>query len=189
MALSLPAQVDARRLATQGARLVGEFPVEVLVRLTALFSEVRPVAADLNFALNGQGQVTVRGVLQARITTTCQRCLQPVTLSLRGDVDYVPEAEAAEIGLASATPAPELPLDLLTLIEDEVLLTCPMAPTHPAGECRPFTMNDDLPATPDRKNPFDVLSALRQNSADSPRNDDATSNSSGVTPNGRTARS
>jgi uncharacterized protein len=163
MVLALPAQVDARRLATQGARLVGEFPVQVLARLNALFSEVCPVAVDLNFALNGQGQVTVSGVLQARFTTTCQRCLQPVTLSLRGNLEHVPEAEAAENGFARSPQAPELPLDLLTLIEDEVLLACPMAPTHPAGDCRPLTTQDELPATPDRKNPFDVLSALRQN--------------------------
>ncbi len=162
--LALPAQVEARRLALQGTRLVGEFPVAVLARLTALFEEVQPVVADLYFALNAQGQVTVSGVVQTRITTTCQRCLQPVTLSLIGDLAHVPEAEAAETGLEISPLAPTSLLDLLTLVEDEILLACPMAPTHPAQECRPLAMDADPVVAPARKNPFDVLSTLRQNS-------------------------
>jgi uncharacterized protein len=159
---SLPEHVDARRLAVQGARLAGEFPVRVLERLTAIFRDVQPVAVTLNFALNGQGRVVVRGTLRTRGTAICQRCLQPVTLSLGGDFEHLPEAEAAETGLAAAALAQELPLDLLTLIEDEVLLACPMAPMHPADECRPYKTDGSSSGAAERKNPFDVLSALRQ---------------------------
>ena len=176
MVLTLAEHVDPRRLATQGTRLAGEFPAAVLTRLTAIFMDVQPAAATIDFSLNDEGRVILRGHLHGRVTGTCQRCLAPVTLNLKGDFEHLPEEEAAaERGLDSVAQEGESSLDLLALIEDEMLLACPMVSMHPYGQCRPL-MTGDISHTADRENPFDVLSALRQNKPEEPRNFDAASN-------------
>ena len=176
MVLTLAEHVDPRRLAAQGIRLAGEFPAAVLTRLTAIFTDVQPVAASIDFSLNAEGRVILRGHLNGRVTATCQRCLAPVTLNLTGDFEHLPEEEeAAERGLASVAHESESSLDLLALIEDEMLLACPMVPMHPHDQCGP-SMTGGISRTTDRENPFDVLSALRQNKPKEPRNLDAASN-------------
>ena len=178
MVLTLAEHVDSRRLAAQGTRLAGEYPAAVLTRLTAIFTDVQPVAASIDFSLNAGGRVIVRGHLNGWVTATCQRCLAPVTLNLKGDFEHLSEeeeGESAEQGLASVAHESESSLDLLALIEDEMLLACPMVPMHPHDQCGP-SMTGGISRTTDRENPFDVLSALRQNKPKEPRNFDADSN-------------
>ena len=70
----------------------------------------------------------------------CQRCLQPLewtvdqktVVALAGSEDEADALDAesdGEVVLAAG------PLDPLELVEDELLLTLPYAPTHPEGEC------------------------------------------------------
>lgn len=175
MAPTLPEKVDARRLAAQGARLTGDLPAAALSRVTAILTEVQPVAVVIDFSFNDEGRVALRGHLQASAVATCQRCLEPVILNLRGDFEHLPEQEeeAAETALGSGRLERESPLDLLALIEDEILLACPMVPMHPDDQCQPLITG----GIASRENPFDVLAALPQNKPEEPRKFDAASNS------------
>jgi uncharacterized protein len=173
MTLTLPERVDARRLAAQGTRLSGELPVAALPRLTEIFTDVQPVTVAIDFSLP-EGRVTLRGRLQGRVTATCQRCLQPVTFDVTSDFEYLPEDEQVAVtALEPVSLERESPLDLLELIEDEILLACPMVSMHPEGQCQPLLASDIA----DRENPFDVLSALRQNRLGEPGKFDPASNS------------
>jgi len=103
--------------------------------------------------------------LDGAVFMTCQRCLRPLAvpvaqqtvLLLAGD-----EAELArldvdepEVILASA------PLDCLTLVEDELLLSLPFAPCHAEGACAaaaPVSPPQDAPS------PFAHLAGLKTGS-------------------------
>lgn len=172
-ALPLPEKVDARRLAVQRTCLSGELPVAALARITAIFTDVQPVTVAIDFSLN-EGRVVLHGHLQGRVTAICQRCLQPVTLNLSNDFEHLPADEEAAVTAPESMPLErESPLDLRALIEDEVLLACPMVSMHPEGQCQPPIAS----GIADRENPFDVLSALRQNRPEGPGKLDPASNS------------
>lgn len=174
MAPTLPDHVDAGRLAAQGTTLEGGFPAAALNRLSSTFTNVQPAAVSIEFALNDARQVVLRGEVSGRVTAICQRCLQPVDLDLRGEFEYVPEAEE----MLEAGPVPSAAsanFDLLALVEDELLLACPMIPKHADPDCHP-PPEDEGRAGSGRENPFDVLATLRQNIKDKPRRSDAASN-------------
>ena len=88
---------------------------------------------------------------QAQVSCTCERCLEPVQLTLSAKRGFeffesaaLADARTEQIGQAEEALDPELervdflaPEDaasLKTLVEDELLLELPMAPKH--GDCR-----------------------------------------------------
>lgn len=170
LSVVLPERVDAHRLAEQGAVLEGRCPATLLTRLAAQASGVEGATARLVFARDEAGRVLVRGRVKGGITTPCQRCLEPVTLVLESEFEFRPEEEGEEFlpppGGAAVPAERELPVR--ALVEDELLLLCPMIPCHPPGSCQPAAATEMATAENGRKNPFDVLAALRQNAGDPP---------------------
>jgi uncharacterized protein len=166
----LPERVDARRLAEQGGVLEGRCPAGLLPRLAAQASSVEEATARLVFARDEAGCLLVHGEVLGGITTTCQRCLEPVTIKLESEFEFRPEEEGEEFlpvpGGAATLAEKEVPVR--ALVEDELLLLCPMIPCHPPGSCRPTVTTDETSPGNGRKNPFDVLAALRQNAEDPP---------------------
>ncbi len=138
--------VDANELAQHAAALERAYPVEALARLleagaaggTELVLKVRFATLD--------GRVAVTGVLSGEVALTCQRCLQPVTLTIdeplravlvanEDEISLVPESHEAVIAQAGR-------FDLRWFAEEQALLALPMVPAHLSGdEC----------AGPDRK--------------------------------------
>ncbi len=169
----LPERVDARRLAEQGGALKGQCPAATLTRLAALALEVKDATASLDFEQDEAGRVLVRGKVKGGIRTTCQRCLEPVAITLAGEFEFRPDEEGEEFlpEPGNPTPAAESELPVRALVEDELLLLCPMIPCHPPGTCQAADSADSagrLSHGAARKNPFDVLAALRQNAGDPP---------------------
>lgn len=166
----LPERVDARRLAEQGGHLEGRYPSTVLERLAALALEVKDARARLDFTRDEAGRLRVRGEVQGGVVMSCQRCLEPVAIALEGAFEFSPEEEGEEFLVEPGRAA--LPLDtalpVRALVEDELLLLCPMIPSHPPGECQAASNGQDSVDGNSRKNPFDVLAALRQNAGDPP---------------------
>jgi uncharacterized protein len=74
------------------------------------------------------------------IATTCQRCLNAMTLSpvIHSKVLVVAD-EAAERDLASVgdvfVSSPGEHIELASLVEDELILALPLALSHPDGQC------------------------------------------------------
>ncbi|MDD5330128.1 MAG: YceD family protein [Sulfuricella sp.] len=99
----------------------------------------------------------VRGLLQL----TCQRCLDALAYPLRVESELeLAEGEQSQdaeelTDVIEADPA----LDVLALIEDEVLLALPMAPTHSPKECKADANASQ--AKLEKKNAFSALAALK----------------------------
>jgi len=153
--------IDSIIFSHNGEELCGEIPVAALVRLGGMLAnsdgtliyEVRGSKEDNRHML----ELALRGALNLR----CQRCLgefaYPIDIVSRLQIlpaDRLDEVEADdEVDGIEATSQ----LDVLSLIEDEVLLGLPFAPMHQDGACSPeskgLTRSD---------NPFAVLAGLKK---------------------------
>ena len=110
---------------------------------------------------------------KARIHLLCQRCLQDYPLEMAEKRQFVFLASEEE---ADAYPMDDDALeplvasqhfDLLETLEDEILLSLPLIPKHPDGECavHPASLGDSRPASeaPEkRENPFNVLKKIKK---------------------------
>jgi uncharacterized protein len=124
---------------------------------------------DIQFVLSGgrdmQGHPELELHMRGHLQLVCQRCLG----SMGFDVDTT--ARFLLVADESRLPAPEderedidyivadAPVDVLTLIEDEVLLSLPLAPAHENANC-----NAALSVVTEQKeSPFKVLQGLKLN--------------------------
>jgi uncharacterized protein len=140
--MSAPAVIDALEFALSAQQSSGSVPVSALPRLEDLLHDS---AGTLSFRISGRRDERNRPLLDLEITgglhLQCQRCLG----LLEYPVDF---SNSLLVVPAGATPDPELEdpeapdtieaseeLDVRALIEDEVLLSLPLAPRHAEGEC------------------------------------------------------
>ncbi len=125
----------------------------------------------VNYAV--AGGVTERGhdalslQLSGAVELICQRCLEPVTVTVESSrrIIFAENAEVLETQYDaedSDAVEPEAELDIATLIEDEILLSLPLAPMHDAGVCQ-AAISEPLPA---RMSPFAALAGLTRKPGD-----------------------
>lgn len=191
-----PRRLDVARFARQGARLADQMPLETLQRLSegtcppddALASQVTWSAQGaLREVLGGAPELRLRLQAEATVWLHCQRCLQPMPVALRVDrmLRFARnDDEAAELDEASEDEdvlALGRPLDLPTLVEDELIMALPIVPRHEAcpqpllAPAAPAAALPDATAgaesdqgqneadrATDRPHPFAVLGALKR---------------------------
>lgn len=141
---------DAFRLAASHGELKGSIEPGALERLEDQIADAMAngiahskgrIAWSIRGAADEQGRPAITVSLEGTVPLECQRCLglldQPVqqstTLLLarnEAELLQLDEISEHEVVLANA------PLDPVTLVEDELLLTLPFAPRHEAS-CEP----------------------------------------------------
>jgi uncharacterized protein len=132
---------DAFRLARERGSLRGRFDAANSDRL---YDWLAPGNAPMTWNITGTadaiGRPAIAIELEGSVPLECQRCLSPMewpvkqrTVALlaksEAEGDALDEGSDDEVLVATA------PLDALTLVEDELLLSLPYAPTHADGEC------------------------------------------------------
>lgn len=167
-----PLRLDVAALAAEGTSLSGEWPAAELERWRAmqtLPAQAAPqsvqwqVRGELRRGSGQPPQPWLHLWVQTSAGLTCQRCLQPFMLPLAVDraVRFAGDerqAEALDADSDDDVLALAPTLDLRALVEDELLLACPIVPRHEA--C-------DLPAhgaetgVADGASPFGALAALK----------------------------
>lgn len=162
-----PATIDPAQLAEQGAELSGELPVTSMPRLAELCLDKRgSVIIDLKFTREGVERLRfMRGRVQAQVSVICQRCLEPMKLTLAATPDRMvlrpgerPELEQQDDVIVVARGLP-----LSDFIEDDLLLALPMIAMHPLTECPAKDRVGTMPSKPtkQRANPFAGLKTLK----------------------------
>lgn len=172
-------RLDARAFAEAGACLNGDIALGEFERLLAERHPEATAVAQVRWSAQGAlrpgpgGAPSVWLHLRATLdlAIACQRCLGPVVVPLAVDRWFrfvADEATAAaedndsEEDVLALEPKP----DLLTLIEDELLMDLPLVPMH--GVCpaplqhlaaEPAVPMDDPPSRP---HPFAELAKLRK---------------------------
>lgn len=134
---------------------------ERLAELLNAEAGAKAASDTIQFTLQGDtnslGQHQLHLSIETDLTATCQRCLTPMPLILKLQYHYLitsvetdqPE-ESDDIDLQE----PSLAMDLLSLIEDEIIMALPIAPTH-EDNCGPqVTQSGEKP------NPFAALKGL-----------------------------
>lgn len=185
-----PQRLDVAKFARAGASLAGEVPLESFQRLSeGTCPPVDEVAGLVRWSatgshrdvLGGAPELRLRLQAQTTIWLNCQRCLQPMAVNLRIDRTFRfarSDDEAAELDEASEDEdflALGRPLDLPSLVEDELIMALPIVPRHQAcpqplaawrepsepgaakGASRPAAQDPTL-----RPHPFAVLGALKR---------------------------
>jgi uncharacterized protein len=191
-----PMRLDMAAFAAEAAVLAGHWPGADLGRLAESQSPPQDGAlADVAWQAQGErrplpaGEPEVWLAVQATapVWLTCQRCLQPLALTLTLDrqLRFVlgeSQAEAMDAELEDDVLALPRWLDLRELVEDELLLALPLVPRHDTcpqplpvavGQSEalagaegsgpwPEGRSDGVPDEfSDRPNPFAVLRGLK----------------------------
>jgi len=167
---------DALDLAAHGEALAGEVDVSRRPRVADRLAS-KTIPASVSWQIAGARDALGRPMLavsvEGDLPQVCQRCLQPFDapiaqrselLLARNDAE-LERLDAEESEVLSAT----VPLDAMTLVEDEILLWLPFAPRHPEGQC---PADVAAASRPDRAepvqamtSPFARLAALRKGTA------------------------
>jgi uncharacterized protein len=163
--------IDSLEFARNGLKISGEVKVAELPRMLDML-EYPP--GILSYTVQGgvdkQGThfLGVNVVGQCRLR--CQRCLSGMDYPVRLDTrlllrdqssldaldDDVAGGEEEEFDSILA----DMHLNVLDMLEEEILLSLPIAPKHELGAC---LMMDDNNANRQKLNPFSVLETLKRN--------------------------
>lgn len=157
--------VDVAALARTGSTVERTYSAAELARLREAGSTAdSTVTGTFTCGIFDQ-RITLHGGLGGAVVLTCQRCLQPVTVSLQEHFDLVvvrDEAEAAaEVAGYEPVVADPAHVDLKWLTEDQVLLALPLVPMHEPGECvQNVVAASELPQPGSGQKPFGNLREL-----------------------------
>lgn len=172
-----PLQLDVAALANEGAQLEGRWLLPTLPRLASEQHVDAPSPTDadaVNWAARGELRSVTGGApevwlhlrAQAAPRLQCQRCLEPVEVSVEVErslrfVRGEDQAAALDAESEDDVLALERSLDLRELVEDELLLALPLVPRHERCPA-PWAPSTEAEA-PDARppSPFAVLESLK----------------------------
>lgn len=163
----LPTVISLDRLRSGHHHWQGGVQTDAMGRLHELTETATNAYADFSIDTTGTRAV-VQGRCQADVSMICERCLQPMSLAVSGEyalsvVDRMEEADALDPDQAVVV-APRGDLNVVTMIEDELILSLPVVAKHEAGECSDMPMSFGPPGAEtavEKENPFDVLAGLK----------------------------
>jgi uncharacterized protein len=168
--MSLPAQIDPRKLALQGIALEGEISARDLTRLNDSVEAISgALKASLEFSLDESRQTMVTGSASVFVDVVCQRCLDLVNLEINAAIAL--QVVWSEDQLANVAPGYEAWVvvdriaDLHAVVEDEILLALPIVNYHNIEDCTGSAFNVKVNADMEEvavDSPFSVLQQLKK---------------------------
>ena len=155
--------IDSLDFARRGGEISGEVPIIELPRMADIVTDFEGKISYVLRGLQGKdNKPRLELVLDGKCNLRCQRCLGTLVypIKLVSNLRLVTEGELdtsdIEDDEADSIPA-EKRLDVLALLEEELLLSLPIAIKHELGECQiaveGFKRSD---------NPFAVLAGLKK---------------------------
>lgn len=167
MSKQLPQRVDPQRLARAGTLLEGSLP---LARFSRLAEAVRDTDGEVHLHLafhrNPGEPVRVAGDFSFVARLVCQACLAPADVSLAGEINlllpgagekgssYAGRADRDDVFLMEGPTAA-----LVDLLEDDLILSLPMAPRCRKPECAAGVQYSS-PEVQSEVRPFAALKSL-----------------------------
>jgi uncharacterized protein len=164
--MSAAAVIDSLEFARGQQQLHGRLPVESLQRLEdVLFDSEGTLEYEVRGRLDERNRPQLALKVSGSLHLQCQRCLERLEYDVAVLNTLLLAPPGAQVDENLDDPdAPDVidaspELDLAGLIEDEVLLSLPLAPRHPEGACE-----SRLPRSTDaaaRPSPFTQLAGLK----------------------------
>ena len=159
--------IDTLHFVRNSGLLQGSIP---LVNLERLCSYLVSTSGELTYLVAGQFDEYDRPMLRLSINGSvdlnCQRCLEKMGYSLNLETELLLARNEDELSrydediFVDAIQASN-ELDVLTLIEDEIILSLPISPRHQDVKCHLSIVTEaHMAAT--REHPFTVLASLKR---------------------------
>lgn len=169
--------VDVFEMARAGQSVAGAAPIEAMSRLAPLLASPSGTV-DYTFRafVDSRQRPAASLALRATLCLTCNHCDQPVSFALDARHDYTfvhDERALAAIAIDAGDDEPLLGdkrFDLAALIEDEIILSVPLAPRHAACQLAIDTETVARTQTePASGGPFVALATLRGSAGTEPK--------------------
>lgn len=157
-------------MADRGAHFSGELQLGKLERLSNVINcSQDAVCVELSFKRDAQRHALMQLRLVTSMAMQCQRCLEEVSYPVDESFNYLvdtgaQEPESLPEGYDYLQVGDE-PLELLTMVEDELLLCLPIVAMHPEGECSfpaDYASHQQDGDEAVKTNPFGVLAQLKR---------------------------
>jgi len=162
----IAATIDPARFAREGALLTGTILPAQLPRLAEeLFDEKGVIGYRVQGLLTAKGEHAVHVELAIDVALPCQRCMErlPVKLEVGRTLIFSREIGELESTAEEEDEVDSVPLvaslDVLDLIDQEVMLSLPIAPRHDENVCEAKLDSGSESA---EVSPFSVLSQLKR---------------------------
>ena len=158
--------IDPYKAAKKEAKLQLQISPGSMPRLTEIVEEVGKVSVELEFFWDQQKRLRARGPVSTQITIICERCLEPMPLSLDVAVEAVIVWSEEQASQLSSELEPWMGLneliDIHSLLEEELLLALPIMPAHEQENCKGRSSYTTLPKEEigERRKPFAGLASL-----------------------------
>ena len=170
MLTRLPELIDPLLLADRNASIEGGLPISSFARLADMLSnDDGNVAVKLFFGRTGKW-ATVEGQISVVLALKCQRCLEsvewPVSSNIKlGVVSSSAQADKLPDGYEPLLLIDEDKIPLVSIVEDELLLSLPSIPKHEI-DCFAPKIPNEIPAPISKpqtstENPFSILADLK----------------------------
>jgi len=162
--------IDSLDFARNGQKISGEVQLAQLPRLLDMLESRNGIISyTVHGVVDKQGcralDISITGSCQLR----CQRCLNGMDYAIRLDTRLLLRVQASLDALDDNGAVIEeefdsiladVHLDVLDMLEDEILLSLPIAPKHKFGDCQ---ATDGEDAWEEERHPFAVLAKLKRN--------------------------
>ncbi len=158
--------IDPYKVAKKAAKLELQVSPDSMPRLVEVVKEVGVVSVELEFFWDQQKRLRARGPVSTQIQIVCERCLEPMPLSLNIAVDAAIVWDEEQASQLSSDLEPWMGLneliDIHSLLEDELLLALPIMPAHEQENCKGKSSYTTLPHEElgERRRPFAGLASL-----------------------------
>jgi uncharacterized protein len=158
------ATINSLEFAEKSLEIHGKLaPLECPRLEGVLFSRDGELQYSLQGGESSRGEPAIWVHVKGELRLACQRCLGPLVFDLDSATQFVvvrseddlpaPENEPDDVEYLVADRNQEI----LSLIEDEILLSLPLAPAHENGQCG----NAGAALKEQKESPFKVLQGLR----------------------------
>ncbi|HEU0189395.1 MAG TPA: YceD family protein [Gallionella sp.] len=163
--------IDSLDFARNGQKLSGEVPIVELSRLQdALENPSGVLSYTVQGVVDKQGNPALDVCISGSCQLRCQRCLNGLDYAIQIDTRLLLRSQADLDRLDDDVAGGEeeefdsiladTHLNVLNLLEEEILLSLPIAPKHESGTCQ---ATDSENAREEEQHPFAVLAKLKRN--------------------------
>lgn len=170
----LPKEADLRKLALREASWQVTLDASLLPRFSGAIHEgAGLIKANLHLGVDEQRVRYLKGTIDCDTQLICQRCMQPMTVTIHSDVSLGVMWDETEARQLSKSMDPLIVgedewVDLNEVVEDELLLNMPFVSYHDDENCseKSYSFADEetdllLSSQSEKENPFSVLANLK----------------------------
>ena len=162
----LPLTIDPIKAAQKRLDYVGYYPVKSATRIESPKSDIE---CHLSFNFDEQRLCVITIDAKMTLEQICQRCFKPFITEVHVMNKFSPVKSDAQAETLPEHYEPVLmnefgEVDILALLEDEIILSLPIAPVHDSKHCEVSEADmvfGEIPAENEKPNPFAILVSLK----------------------------